>query len=118
MSAQIEEDQATLERIFTGDRAYATDLMHRIFASNTEQSRLMTSRLLASIYEYKRQQRLCLQGLSREERVQHYMEQVGRHMCICQYSAMILSDAGVCRYADALAGGIVPALRGGGEDCV
>jgi hypothetical protein len=78
MSTRLEEDQATLERIFTRDRAYATDLMHRIFASNTEESRLMTSRLLASIYEYKGQQSLYVQGLSREKRVQHYMEQVGR----------------------------------------
>ena len=89
MSAQIQEDRATLERIFlTRDRAYCVELMHGIFASNTEASRLMTSRLLASIYEYKGQQSLSLKGLSREKRVQHYLEQVGRHVR-GQSSAMI-----------------------------
>jgi hypothetical protein len=82
----MEEDQATLERILTRDREYSTELMHRIFASNTEESRLTTSRLLASIYEYKGQQNLYVQGLPVEMRVQHYLEQV----CAGYYSCVVL----------------------------
>ena len=72
--SQREKDEQALVRVFTSDREYCVDMMNRLFVNNTEQSKLMTSRLLESIYTCQ-QEDLYTQGLSKTMRVRHYMEQ-------------------------------------------
>lgn len=73
-TSQREKDEQAIVRVFTSDREYCVDMMNRLFVNDTEQSQLMTTRLLESIYACK-QEDLYTQGLSKTRRVQHYMEQ-------------------------------------------
>lgn len=84
---EMHADAAALERIFGGiDSSYCMSVMHRLFARDTELGRLMTTRLLRSIYECDPEV-LYVQGLSREMRWRHYAKQIEWMAETCKYYA-------------------------------
>lgn len=70
---QAANEQA-LVRVFTSDRVYCSDMFNRLFRRDTEEGRLMTTRLLQAIYE-DRGEDPYTEELPRVKRVQHYTKQ-------------------------------------------
>jgi hypothetical protein len=73
---QREADEDAIVRVFTRDRAYCVDMIERLFVRpDTEQSRLMSCRLLEGIYECKREP-LFVQAMPRLERMRYYADKI------------------------------------------
>ena len=70
-----EANEQALVRVFTSDKQYCRSIFEKLFMPETVQAKAMTTRLLETIYASQMED-LYTQGLSKEDRIRHYMARI------------------------------------------